>query len=174
MVEQALLVLRVAFVVLLYLFIWRVVRLSVRDVRPAQESMILSPGAAAAAGLTPVPVAVEPERRGGPGRLVVIESPVYPPGTVVLLDEDVVFGRAASADARLEGDGYVSSRHAQVFRRGGEVYLEDLGSTNGTYVNGRRLAAEHVLRPGDEVAIGGTQMRYEAAGDRSPLERVGR
>ena len=91
MVEQVLLVLRIAFVILLYLFIWRVVRLSLRDVRRGHESMVLSPGAAASAGLTPLPAApVAPAAPGtdGSGRLVVVRSPVYPPGTVVVLEHD--------------------------------------------------------------------------------------
>jgi hypothetical protein len=162
MVEQVLLVLRIAFVILLYLFIWRVVRLSLRDVRRGHESMVLSPGAAASAGLTPLPVAPAPGTDGS-GRLVVVRSPVYPPGTVVVLEHDVVFGRAEDADAVLDGDTTASSRHARVFRRGSQVYVEDLSSTNGTYVNGRRLAAERALRSGDVVVVGATEMRFEQA-----------
>ncbi len=166
MVEQVLLVLRIVFVILLYLFIWRIVRLSLRDVRRGQESMVVSPGAAAAAGLTPVPVAgsaMGAPTSNGTGRLVVLRSPVYPPGTVVLCEEDVVFGRATDADAVLEGDTTASSRHARVFHRGAQVYVEDLDSTNGTYVNGQRLAAERALRAGDVVVVGGTEMRFEQA-----------
>jgi len=57
----------------------------------------------------------------------------------------------------------VSGRHARVFRRDGSPYLEDLGSTNGTYVNGQPLAAERLLRPGDVVAVGSTELVYEVA-----------
>ena len=166
MVEQVLLVLRIVFVILLYVFIWRIVRLSLRDVRRGQESMVMSPGAAASAGLTPMPVS-RPAPGGpssnGSGRLVVLRSPVYPPGTVVLCEEEVVFGRAADADAVLDGDTTASSRHARVFHRGPQVYVEDLESTNGTYVNGQRLAAERALRPGDVVVVGATEMRFEQA-----------
>jgi len=162
-VEQALLVARIAFVVLLYLFVWRVIRLSVRDVRAPAESLILSPEAVRAAGLdrpppppkAPVPAAV--------GHLLVRTSPVFPSGTIILLDNDVVFGRAADSDVPLTSDATVSGRHARVFRRDGSPYLEDLGSTNGTYVNGQPLAAERLLRPGDVVAVGSTELVYEAA-----------
>jgi pSer/pThr/pTyr-binding forkhead associated (FHA) protein len=162
MVEQVLLVLRIVFVILLYLFIWRVVRLSIRDVRPSQESLIISPGAAAAAGLTPVPRA-DPPRPDAPssGQLTVLDSPAFPAGTVVVLDEDVVFGRGEGVDAALDGDTFASSRHARVFRRGGDLYVEDLGSTNGTFVNGQRLAAERRLRAGDVLVVGATEMRFE-------------
>jgi pSer/pThr/pTyr-binding forkhead associated (FHA) protein len=156
MVEQVLVVLRVAFVVLLYLVVWRIVRLSVRDVRTGQESMILAPAGGVA---TSRPAAV-----AGPGQLVVTKSPAFPAGTVVLCDDTVVFGRGPEADAVLEGDDFASGRHARVFRKGDDVYVEDLGSTNGTFVNGQRLAAERRLRPGDVLIVGGTELAYRAAG----------
>jgi hypothetical protein len=162
-VEQALLVARIAFVVLLYLFVWRVIRLSVRDVRAPAESLILSPEAVRAAGLDvpppPAPKAPVPLV----GHLLVRTSPVFPSGTIILLDNDVVFGRAADSDVPLTSDATVSGRHARVFRRDGSPYLEDLGSTNGTYVNGQPLAAERLLRPGDIVAVGSTELVYEVA-----------
>jgi hypothetical protein len=162
-VEQALLLLRVAFVVLLYLFVWWVVRASVRDVRAPQESMILSAEQARAAGLgapAPPPSAA-PQPAVGP-RLRVVDGPVWPSGSVVVLDEDVVFGRAPDCDAVLDGDSTASAHHARVFHREGALYAEDLGSTNGTYVNGQRLVAERRLRDGDNVAIGATALVYEA------------
>lgn len=165
MVEQALLVARIAFVVLLYLFVWRIVRLSVRDVHAPAESLILSPEAIRAAGLdrpSAPPPAAEPVP-GAVGHLLVRSSPVYPDGTIILLDDDIVFGRAAESDVPLTADATVSARHARVFRRNGSPYLEDLGSTNGTYVNGQPLAAERMLRPGDVVAVGATELLYEGA-----------
>ncbi len=162
MVEQALLLARVAFVVLLYLFVWRVVRLSVRDVRAPQESLILSPEAARAAGfdLGEPPAAAADE----PGELVVRDSPVFPVGTRVVLDDEVVFGRSEDCEVVLAADATVSARHARVFERGGARYLEDLGSTNGTFVNGVQLAAERQLRPGDTVQIGATELVYGRSG----------
>ncbi len=163
MVEQALLVARIAFVVLLYLFVWRVVRLSIRDVRAPAESLILSPEAVRAAGLDRMPDLPREPAPAGVGHLLVRSSPVFPVGTIILLDSDVVFGRAAESDVPLAADGTVSGRHARVFRRDGSPYLEDLGSTNGTFVNGQPLAAERLLRPGDVVAVGATELIYEVA-----------
>jgi hypothetical protein len=168
-VEQALLVARIAFVVLLYIFVWRVIRLSVRDVHAPAESLILSPEAVRAAGLDvppappPAPAAAKAPVASAVGHLLVRSSPVFPPGTIILLDNDVVFGRAAESDVPLTSDATVSGRHARVFRRDGSPYLEDLGSTNGTYVNGQPLAAERLLRPGDVVAVGSTELVYEVA-----------
>jgi hypothetical protein len=162
-VEQALLVARIAFVVLLYLFVWRIVRLSVRDVRAPAESLILSPEAVRAAGLDRMPDIPRAPVPAGVGHLVVRSSPVFPVGTIILLDSDVVFGRSADSDVPLAADGTVSGRHARVFRRDGSPYLEDLGSTNGTFVNGQPLAAERMLRAGDVVAVGATELLYEGA-----------
>jgi hypothetical protein len=158
-VEQSLLVARIAFVVLLYLFVWRVVRLSVRDVRAPQESIVLSAGAAAAVGLGAA--MSRSARATPPGRLRVEESPVFPNGTLVLLDDDVVFGRAPECDVVLDGDGTVSARHARAGRRDDGVMVEDLGSTNGTFVNGERLAAARALRFGDVLVIGATRLVLE-------------
>ena len=82
MTEQLLLALKAVFVVVLYLFVWRVVRLSVRDLRGPQESMVLGAAEAERAGLgraAPAPPSADP-------RLVVLSSPIYPPGTLVRLD----------------------------------------------------------------------------------------
>ena len=92
---------------------------------------------------------------------MVLSSPIYPPGTLVRLDADVAFGRGAENDVVLEGDPYASSKHSAVLVRNGERVVRDLGSTNGTFVGGAPLAGEHVLRIGDELRIGETELRYE-------------
>jgi hypothetical protein len=161
-IDQALLVLRIAVLVLLYVFIWRIARTAVRDVRGAQESMIISPGH----GYDPV--AERPqviEEPAAPGRLVVVASEVLPVGAAVVLDEsEVLIGRDPQAAAMLDGDGFVSARHALVRVRGGITSVVDLGSTNGTFVNGDRIAMETRLSPGDEVAVGSTHMLFEPGG----------
>jgi hypothetical protein len=162
-VDQALLLLRIGVLVLLYLFIWRIARTAVRDVRGAQESMILSPGHGFDAPLA-VPVAPMPSS-ARPGRLVVIESDVLPAGAAIMLDQpEILIGRDPHAAAMLEGDGFVSARHAMVRVRAGAPTVLDLGSTNGTFVNGARIVAEMPLRDGDEVAVGSTRMVYEPGG----------
>jgi hypothetical protein len=160
MVEQLLLALKVAFLVLLYVFVWRVIRLSVRDLRAPQESMILGPAAAEALGLGQAAAAPTEPGGGGP-RLVVLSSPTYPPGTIVRLDSEVTFGRADDCDVPLDGDAYASSHHAVVFARDAARYVRDLGSTNGTHVDGHAIVAEHRLRPGDELRVGETELRFE-------------
>ena len=152
-VETALLLLKIAFLVLLYLFIWRIVRSASRDLRLPQESMILAPHQARQA---------LPSSRLETGRLVVLRSPVLEPGSQRVLDSAAVtVGRGPQNDLALDGDEFASSRHARFEPRRDGVWVEDVGSTNGTYVNGARLAKPHRLRPGDVVRVGGTDLRYE-------------
>ena len=149
MVRQLLLALQVAFVVLLYLFIWRVIRVASRDMTVGQESMVLRP-------VRPAPAA--PAR--APGRLVVMESPELHPGTSIEIGRDLIAGRDEGVDIPLGADGYASGRHAR-FARGqeGDV-IEDLHSTNGTFVNSDRSTGVRRLLPGDVVTIGQTQLVY--------------
>jgi hypothetical protein len=155
-VEETLLVLKVGFLVLLYLFIWRIVRAAARDVRSSQESMILSPQQAQSLGLNT-------GRPSGPrAQLVVITSSVLEPGAAYELDAtQLTVGRGANNDLALENDEFASARHARIEPRRDGVYVEDVGSTNGTFVNGIRLARERRLTPGDIVRVGETDLRYE-------------
>lgn len=162
MSDPLLLALKAGFLVLLFLFVWRVVRITASD--------LAGPAAARAASATPrrrrgrraaEPAPNAPAVGAGP-RLVVLSSPVFPPATIIRLDRAVVFGRAAASDVVLEGDGYASSRHSEVVAREGARVLRDLGSTNGTHVDGLAIAGERVLADGDLVRIGETELRYEA------------
>ena len=155
-VEGALLILKAAFLVLLYLFIWRIVRTASRDLRLPQESFVLGPQQAAAVGLRS-----EPEVNMG--RLVVIKSQVIDENTEYELDsKGISIGRGNPNDVRLDGDDYASANHARVEPRRDGVWLEDIGSTNGTYLNGIRLTGPKRLSPGDVVRIGETELRYES------------
>jgi hypothetical protein len=154
-VETTLLLLKIAFLVLLYLFIWRIVRSAARDLRLPQESMILSPQQASA--LLPQPVA---QVRG---QLVVVASPALKQDEVVTLDSHALrVGRGKDNDLSIERDEYASSHHARFEPRRDGVYVEDVGSTNGTFVNGIRLARERRLAPGDVIRIGETDLRFES------------
>ena len=155
-VETTLLALKIAFLVLLYLFIWRIVRSAARDLRLPQESMILGPQQAAAAGLVPQAQSLEL------GRLVVLSSPALDEGDVVALDaHPLTVGRGRNNDIAIPGDDYASSRHARFEPRRDGIYVEDIGSTNGTFVNGIRLTRDRRLIPGDVVRVGETDLRFE-------------
>jgi pSer/pThr/pTyr-binding forkhead associated (FHA) protein len=153
-VETALLALKIAFLVLLYLFIWRIVRSAAKDLRLPQESMILRP--AQVASMLPQPVAREL------GRLVVVQSPAIAPGVTFPIDSTALtIGRGGTNDVQIESDEYASTRHARFEPRRDGVYVDDIGSTNGTYVNGVRLTRERKLVPDDVIRIGETDLRFE-------------
>lgn len=153
-VEEALLVLKIAFLVLLYLFIWRIVRSAARDVRLPQESFVLAPGS--------VPGLGQEQPQLATGRLIVVKSPALEEGDEVTLDSaPVLVGRGSRNDLNLARDEYASTEHARIEPRRDGVWLEDVGSTNGTYLNGNRLTRAKRLTAGDVVRIGETELRYE-------------
>jgi pSer/pThr/pTyr-binding forkhead associated (FHA) protein len=158
-VEELLLVLKIAFIVLLYLFIWRIVRTASKDLRVPQESFILAPQAARED-------TVDPRARSAgaaAGRLVVVQSPTLREGEEHELDsKPLTFGRGPQNDVTLSGDDYASARHARVEARRDGVWVEDIGSTNGTFLNGIKLTRPRKLTSGDVVRVGETELRYES------------
>jgi hypothetical protein len=152
-VESVLLALKLAFLILLYLFIWRIVRSAARDLRLPQESMILAPSQVA--GL------VAPQASRELGHLVVVSSPVLTEGDTITLDaHPLTIGRAANNDVPIPADEYASGRHARVEPRRDGVWVSDIGSTNGTFVNGIRLTRERRLAPGDVLRVGETDLEF--------------
>jgi pSer/pThr/pTyr-binding forkhead associated (FHA) protein len=153
-VDEVLLVLKIAFLVLLYLFIWRIVRTGSRDLRVPQESFILAPSAGGG---------VKPAQRTKPsGRLVVVKSGDLAPGERFDLDSAVMtVGRGRQNDIAIPADDYASARHARFEPRADGVWVQDLGSTNGTYLNGTRLESPRRLSKGDVVRVGETDLRFE-------------
>jgi pSer/pThr/pTyr-binding forkhead associated (FHA) protein len=151
-VEPVLLALKALFIVLLYLFIWRVIRSASKDLRTApQESFILAPSQRAAEHPAP-----------SGGRLVVEKSKAlqngrsFPAGPVPL-----TIGRAEDNAVALAGDEFASGHHARIESQRDGVWILDLGSTNGTFVNGKRLDGRRQLREGDVVQVGDTELRFE-------------
>lgn len=152
-VSEALLVLKILFLVLLYLFIWRIVRSAAKDVRMPQESFVLAPGSVPGLGEQP---------RVETGRLVVLKSPALEQGDEVQLDSaPLMLGRGSRNDVDLGRDEYASSEHARIEPRRDGVWIEDVGSTNGTYLNGTRLTGPKRLSVGDVVRVGETELRYD-------------
>jgi pSer/pThr/pTyr-binding forkhead associated (FHA) protein len=156
-VAELLLALKIAFLVLLYLFVVRVIRSAGREQQaPSQDSMILTPAAAASAGL----------RRGKAARrsvrLVVRRSPSLEDGSEFPLDSaPVTVGRGGQNDLVLDGDEFASARHARIEVRGDGVWVQDLESTNGTFVNGSRVAGAQRLDAGDVLRVGETDLLVE-------------
>jgi Inner membrane component of T3SS, cytoplasmic domain len=156
-VAEALLALKIAFLVLLYLFVVRVIRSAGREQResPSQDSMILSPQAAARAGL-----GLAGRRRAV--RLVVQRSPSLDEGEEFPINSaPVTVGRGGQNDLVLADDDFASARHARIEVRGDGVWVQDLESTNGTFVNGTRVAGAQRLDAGDVLRVGATDLLIE-------------
>ncbi len=152
-VDAVLLALKAAFIVLLYVFIWRVVRAVSREMKAPQESFVMAPLAEAER---------HEKRAPRPGALVVVASPDLAENErIELAHEPVTVGRGPLNDLQLIDDEFASGRHALLDPRRDGVWVEDLGSTNGTFVNGVRLTSSRRLTPGDIVRIGETDFRYE-------------
>jgi pSer/pThr/pTyr-binding forkhead associated (FHA) protein len=152
--ETTLLALKIAFLVLLYLFIWRIVRTAASDLRLPQESFILRPALAGGA----IGQAIRP------GRLVVVQSGVLDVGEEYDLDSSALtIGRGGKNDVSIEGDEFASARHVRIEPRRDGVWVHDLGSTNGTHVNGVRIDRPRKLVTGDIVRVGETELRFEDA-----------
>ncbi len=93
-------------------------------------------------------------------RLVVERAPGHDPGMIYDLDGELVLGRGERAEIRLD-DPFASSRHALVYEQGNSVIIEDLDSTNGTYLNEELLQTPRPLHPGDRVRIGDSEFSFE-------------
>jgi hypothetical protein len=151
--------LKFGFLVVLYLFLLWVVRSAMRD-------LARYGGSAAAAEPVEAPrpgrrERATPDLRSGVSpRLEVVAAMGHEPGTTFDVGEGATFGRSNGADIRVD-DPFASSAHARIFDRGGFMYVEDMGSTNGTYLNGRQLKTAERLSMGDTIRIGDSEYRYE-------------
>ena len=151
--------LKFGFLVVLYLFLLWVVRSAMRD-------LARYGGSAAAAEPVEVPrpgrrERATPDLRSGVSpRLEVVAAMGHEPGTTFDVGEGATFGRSNGADIQVD-DPFASSAHARIFDRGGFMYVEDMGSTNGTYLNGRQLKSAERLSMGDTIRIGDSEYRYE-------------
>jgi pSer/pThr/pTyr-binding forkhead associated (FHA) protein len=106
--------------------------------------------------------AVRPPRgkRGTVGRFVITE-PKASRGAAFAIGQEITIGRAATCTIVMPDDSFVSQLHARVYREGGLAMVEDLGSTNGTFVNGKRLTVPEQVAKGDRVQIGSTVFEAE-------------
>jgi len=143
------------FLALLYLFFLRVVRAVWVELK---EPRLV---AASSEPAQTVPPQVQRGRRRGKAgdmRLVVV---VPGGGASYALADELTIGRAPGCAVSLTADSFVSQVHARVFRRGDELWVEDLGSTNGTLVNGRPASVATPLHRGDRVQVGRTVLELQ-------------
>jgi pSer/pThr/pTyr-binding forkhead associated (FHA) protein len=155
--EFALTVLKFVFLALLYFFVYRAIRSIVVEVRtpggrpqPARPART-EPRAAAGSG----------ERRGKAARELTVVDERGKRGRTYRLDGNMQIGRAEACHVKLD-DTYVSQFHARVFGKDGAWCVEDLGSTNGTFLNDRKVTAPEVLRAGDRIRMGKTTLELRS------------
>jgi pSer/pThr/pTyr-binding forkhead associated (FHA) protein len=146
-------VVQVVFLALLYFFIYRAIRSVTADLRAQPARPAPASGGRAARG--------DSARAGAkakpPRTLIVLNEKGGKVGTHQLDGEQLQIGRADACQLKLD-DTYASQFHARIYRRDGSWYVEDLGSTNGTYLNQKRITSPSELRAGDKLRVGKTNM----------------
>jgi hypothetical protein len=130
---------RLAFLALIYLFLIGVVRVLIRDLRAASRELATELG-----------------------RLIVLASPTGEPavGSVFALDAVTTIGRDVNNAVVIE-DPFASSEHCALTFRGRSWFVEDLGSTNGTFLNGSQVDGTAPMSYGDEIQVGEVRLRLE-------------
>ena len=151
-------ILKLAFLALLYLFVYRVAKAVVVDLRAPRATSAMTRTGGAASGQRGAP---GPVRRKGkaPGQILVFDDKGKKVKAVKLLGT-VQIGRADACHIKLP-DTYVSQFHARIFPQDGSWFVEDLGSTNGTFLNQRKVTAPSEVRSGDQVRIGTTTLELK-------------
>jgi pSer/pThr/pTyr-binding forkhead associated (FHA) protein len=152
--------LKFGFLAVLYLFLLWVARSALKDLRGGSEPGYAGPRAdyEDATGLYSAGALAAHE--GGAPRLRVNTAAGLQAGSAYDLSDGALLGRGEDADIQLE-DGFASSRHARLLPQGDVMVLEDLGSTNGTYLNGEPLRGPAPLHQGDRIRIGDSEFSFE-------------
>jgi len=150
--------LKFGFLAVLYLFLLWVARSALRDMTRHED--------VSAPAESPDEVPHRDRRRAGPDlaagvspRLEVVAAMGLEPGTEIDLSGGATLGRADSADITVD-DAFASSVHARIFPRGDFMFIEDVGSTNGTFLNGRQVRRPEQLKPADTIRIGDSEYCY--------------
>jgi hypothetical protein len=151
--------LQFGFLAVLYLFLLWVSRSGLRDLRRSTGPRPSAAGPIAAPGPDATGLYEAPGANGDEPRLIVERAPGHTPGMEYDIGDGAVLGRGDQAEIRLE-DPFASSRHARLLRQGGIIVLEDLGSTNGTYLNEELLTGPQPLHRGDRVRIGDSEFTF--------------
>jgi hypothetical protein len=156
--------LKFGFLAVLYLFLLWVARSARRDLggsgAGSREAFAGEAPPPDATGMYTATSLGSVDYAGRAPRLVVERAPGHEAGMIYDLDGDLVLGRGDHAAIRLE-DPFASARHARVYEQGNSIIVEDLGSTNGTYLNEEILETPRPLHPGDRVRIGDSEFTFE-------------
>jgi predicted component of type VI protein secretion system len=160
--DAALGILKGCLLALVYLFLLRVVLLVASELRgtPGMGRTALPAGSAPAGVAAPTKPAkakrAAARRDPAAAWRLVITEPANARGTTFAVEGELTIGRGGGCTVALAGDTYASTVHARAYKSGADLWIEDLGSTNGTFVNGARVEAPVQLQRGDKVRVGGT------------------
>jgi hypothetical protein len=165
MTDQVLNILKFSLLGLLYLFFARVLWAVWSEVRtPKQRRAPVGPpvsrqqkrrGAQPVAAPAQAPRRAVKGRGGRVGRLVILE-PRSRRGTTVPMVGEITLGRDEKCTISITDDSFVSQLHLRIYDYEGQPMLEDLGSTNGTFHNGNKIAGAKLLHIGDRIQVGTT------------------
>lgn len=158
LLEPVTFALKLAFVAVLFLFVAWVARSALRDLRDDGLMAAAPPPPDATGFHSAMGTGVHEVAPPAAPRLIIRRMEGQRAGMQYDLPARTTLGRG-DVEIAFE-DPYASSRHARIEVRGGSAVLEDLGSTNGTYLNGERLEGPQALRSGDEIAIGDTLFEF--------------
>jgi hypothetical protein len=153
--------LKFGFLAVLYLFLFWMARSALKDLKRGAGSD--APVAAQyddATGMHVASAGLGGDGRGGEPKLRVATAAGLRAGSAYSLAEGAVLGRGDQADIQLQ-DTFASSQHARLAPHGDVMVLEDLGSTNGTYLNEEPLRGPQPLHPGDKIRIGDSSFTFE-------------
>ena len=150
--------LKFGFLAVLYLFLLWVARSALRDLRTTGHAP--APRWDEATGMHQAGAGDVGGASSGPARLRVHSAAGLTSGSAYDVTGGALLGRGDQADIRL-GDTFASSAHARLVRQGDAVVLEDLGSTNGTYLNGDPVTGPQSLHDGDRIRIGDSEFSFE-------------
>ena len=153
--------LQFGFLAVLYLFLLWVSRSALKDLRNPPRRAVPTVATDVATDATGLHAASQAGGRAlaSDPRLIVERAPGHTPGMEYDVGGGAIMGRGDQAEIRLE-DPFASSRHAKLTPQGGIVVIEDLGSTNGTYLNEELLSGPQPLHQGDRVRIGDSEFTF--------------
>jgi len=149
--------LKFGFLAVLYLFLFWMARSALKDLR--RGSREIAPAYEDATGLHHATAGLNDAPTGTP-KLRVANAAGLRAGSAYDLSDGALLGRGESADIQLE-DTFASSAHARLLAQGDVIVIEDLGSTNGTYLNGEPLRGPQPLHVGDSIRIGDSEFTFE-------------
>jgi hypothetical protein len=152
--------LKFGFLAVLYLFLLWMARSALKDLRRGAGGEAARPDYEDATGMHVAADGLGGDGAAGQPKLRVGTAAGLRAGSAYDLSEGALLGRGDGADIKLE-DAFASTRHARLVPQGEVIVLEDLGSTNGTYLNGEPLRGPQPLHVGDQIRIGDSEFTFE-------------